>query len=1274
MLSASTDNNTNQLQGEFPAVWLLLAWSGFLAYGSLMPFEFRAIPLDSLVLHILTLGNQKAVIRSFTDWATNIAIFVPIGFFATAAIGRSSKTVPTVLQALFVLGISVLLSVAVECTQAFFPPRDSSLRDIIANTIGAGLGIVSWLVVGDGFSKAYRALYNAHFSYIVPVPPMWLSLFLLGSCGLLIAGWGSFFTSSWTGWDAAITRLNDVHFFPFIEHQAATIGLALVSTLIAALVYAPLGAVLWLLNTGRHKNLGTRLMITASGVMGVATVAETAKLFLAATKPDTGNIVIAGLASALGYFIAPLAAKLFKRGQSDEKFDSGTSTSSHTLSQKKGFILGRVSSLLCAVAASALVATYPVGQIAFGLALFAYCAVLMRYPTAWLLVVPALMPVLDLAPWTGRFFFDEFDAVVLASLTVGLWRVAAHPLAGTSGRFFWLLVAGFTVSFLTSAVIGLLPLQALDTNALASYYSHYSALRMAKMLLFAVGLGVLLSSHVAAGHDVKRLFSKGMIIGLAAACVSVIWERMAYAGLTNFTQDFRVVGLFSTMNTGGSHLDAFLIAALPFAAAWFLGAKRWIVRFTAIVLFVAGTYSVMMTFSRAAVAALVTVVLLSAAWALISRRRETTHSLRVIGRMVIGLTAAALVIFPALLGPFMQSRFANTSADLGIRNSYWSDAVSMMTDNWRTTLFGMGLGRYPETYMLLSNAGAKPAVSRYETEGDNIFLRIHPGAPIYVEQIVAVEPHTDYKITLKARTQGGHAAINTLLCDRTFLHGYGCQSASFELKGEAGKWQQLEARLHSATVGQNWMRVAKLSLENAGSAQPIDFDDVSLIDVGNANHIANGNFQSGADRWYFSSPHNHIPWHIANLWLGMLFEQGWVGLVLFSALVTVAMARLAVLALRGKSFAATVFTSLAGFLIVGGFDSVFDAPRLVLLFGLFIIVPAVAYARPQPATSFATVNAATQIPQAIDWRRAVLPVLLGVLMLAGFIGLVTRLPFVPYNIQELPNPYHPLIAPLLLAAFFYWVLGLPASTAHWLIGAKRRGAMYPLLVIGHGLMAWFLLQFAVLPESIHDVIGSPVLNWPWQMEYIARFVPLLSVLAVQLTGGALIAFALTGRRAPVAAIWWLATAILLLPLQYWVIVSQAATDNLTELIANNASVGACLLLCAYLMLIGTAGSLIACPRAAASPSRISLALVFFLFSIPVGYLLLTTGTESVIVKEQKAFSALQFLLSTDRSNYATGYDLWLRFTVAHLGVVLLTALTQYPLWTSFQNKSPQLRK
>ena len=159
-----------------------------------------------------------------------------------------------------------------------------------------------------------------------------------------------------------------------------------------------------------------------------------------------------------------------------------------------------------------------------------------------------------------------------------------------------------------------------------------------------------------------------------------------------------------------------------------------------------------------------------------------------------------------------------------------------------------------------------------------------------------------------------------------------------------------------------------------------------------------------------------------------------------------------------------------------------------------------------------------------------------------------------------------------------------------------------------------------------------------------------------------------------APIWWLISALVLWPLQYWVIVTQAATDNLTELMADSASFGAFMLLVSYLLVIGVTGSLLASLRSNANPTRVAIGVATLAVSLPLGHLLLWAGTESMIVKGQQGFSAVQSLLSTDRTRYAVGFELWIRFAVAHLAAVCATAVTQYSIWGGFEKRIPRRKR
>src|SRR5690606_14834152 len=129
---------------------------------------------------------------------------------------------------------------------------------------------------------------------------------------------------------------------------------------------------------------------------------------------------------------------------------------------------------------------------------------------------------------------------------------------------------------------------------------------------------------------------------------------------------------------------------------------------------------------------------------------------------------------------------------------------------------------------------------------------------------------------------------------------------------------------------------------------------------------------------------------------------------------------------------------------------------------------------------------------------------------AGWI--VTRAPMVPYNLRELPNPSHPYLALVILSVFLYWAFGVPAFIAHRMRSTLPAGWLLPLLVLAHAWVAWFLRQIAVLPESIHDVVGKPVLGWPWEWERMGRFVALFSVLSLLAIGAALSVGACKGVR------------------------------------------------------------------------------------------------------------------------------------------------------------------
>ena len=110
----------------------------------------------------------------------------------------------------------------------------------------------------------------------------------------------------------------------------------------------------------------------------------------------------------------------------------------------------------------------------------------------------------------------------------------------------------------------------------------------------------------------------------------------------------------------------------------------------------------------------------------------------------------------------------------------------------------------------------------------------------------------------------------------------------------------------------------------------VDVSGLFLAEPGGENLIANADFSGGRSRWFFTSDHDHLPWHVKQLPLSLWFDTGAVGLALWLGLLLAASLRLA----RAGEWA--LLASLLAFCVVGAFDSLLDVPRLSLVFHLLL--------------------------------------------------------------------------------------------------------------------------------------------------------------------------------------------------------------------------------------------------------------------------------------------------------------------------------------------------
>ena len=83
--------------------------------------------------------EEFAPIRSYyKNVAINIAGFIPLGFIFCAYLSLAGRIKRPGLVTIF---LGFMVSLTIECLQAFLPTRDSGTTDIITNTLGTGLGV-----------------------------------------------------------------------------------------------------------------------------------------------------------------------------------------------------------------------------------------------------------------------------------------------------------------------------------------------------------------------------------------------------------------------------------------------------------------------------------------------------------------------------------------------------------------------------------------------------------------------------------------------------------------------------------------------------------------------------------------------------------------------------------------------------------------------------------------------------------------------------------------------------------------------------------------------------------------------------------------------------------------------------------------------------------------------------------------------------------------------------------------------------------------------------
>ncbi|HYP67655.1 MAG TPA: O-antigen ligase family protein, partial [Thiobacillaceae bacterium] len=510
-----------------------------------------------------------------------------------------------------------------------------------------------------------------------------------------------------------------------------------------------------------------------------------------------------------------------------------------------------------------------------------------------------------------------------------------------------LLVLAWSISLL----LGLLPLQPLDANAFSAYWSHFNSLRLAKGLAWGLVVFGLFRSQT----DQKKAFetlSIGMALGVLGVSLWALWEEALFAGSAT-TADYRVTASFSSMHTGGGHIEAYLVMALPFVWGLLFLLRNPFYRALLGASFLLGAYALFFTVARGGAIALVLALMILIWGTWVARRNRVTHRARSAVPLVMGLLTL-MVMVAGVSGVFWRERLQQTGTDAGIRFHHWAEVLDMRNAGLITSLFGQGLGSFPAVSLanqLPDQAGSYRYV--YEPDG-NTYLALNSAGTLYMAQRIEPRPAQALTLELSVRAPTAKAGLEASLCEKSLFNSRRCQWLKVDFKAGAPEWQNRKLTFNSGEVGAgNFLtrRPVQFSLYNPNPGTVVEVDNVRLMDESGHDILRNGDFSRGGDFWFFKAG-NHLFWHAKNLWVHLLFEQGWLGMSLFTLILILALVRLTRAAARGELEATVLLASIAAWIIVGGVDSLLDAPRIALLVYGTLFIGAAWGAAPRAQTKY----------------------------------------------------------------------------------------------------------------------------------------------------------------------------------------------------------------------------------------------------------------------------------------------------------------------------------
>lgn len=612
------------------------------------------------------------------------------------------------------------------------------------------------------------------------------------------------------------------------------------------------------------------------------------------------------------------------------------------------------------LAALGLSIQHPVAPLAVTVGLLLVAVLVGWRPQAMWFLLPALLPVMSFAPWTGWTLFDESDILVMACVVGGLarWaldsRLPTQAAARSGHRLFVALWCLLAITLVWGVWLGLSDAGARWSTLLqdeaALYVAHDSAwntVRVAKSLVWGLLLGALMWAHSPAFKPAAWV-ARGMVAGLVLVCLVVLWERGVYAGLFDFSLPYRTTAWFWEMHVGGGAIDAYLAMAVPFAfwAVWTAPtAWRWA---AANALMVVSVYTVLTTYSRGVyLAVLISLVFMAvSAWRLkLAPAAGVAWGRRSMGSMLLVLGLEGLLVFGG--GSFMADRLSRSDVDLVGRVAHWQSGMGLLKSpgDWA---HGLGVGRFSASYSREVQGGGYPGRADWQRSAAGV-PRVALSGPesegqregyFELTQRIDVDTIGGHRVRLRAHSEQP-AELVVSVCERHLLYEFRCQlqKVAVPLSSDVGNGfgeAVLAGDAFEDRSPREQLRQGVVAVVPVNATSTVWLESLELFDAGGHQLLKNTDFSAGLQHWFPMGASYFQPWHIDNLFLDVLIERGLIGLGAFALWVLWAGASL-LRGLRQRDPIAWVLAgSVLGMLSLGSVISVTEVPRVALILALLM--------------------------------------------------------------------------------------------------------------------------------------------------------------------------------------------------------------------------------------------------------------------------------------------------------------------------------------------------